>query len=82
MMKRMRNVYLWKGIAVMAFGLIMAGCSSSEGTNETPILTEEEAMENAEEQLGITIAPDKSWQMTKEVAANITPISDWTRNTR
>ena len=71
MIKRMRNVYLWKGIAVMAFGLIMAGCSSSEGTNETPILTEEEAMENAEEQLGITIAPDKSWQMTKEVAANI-----------
>ena len=71
MMKRMRNVYLWKGIAVMAFGLIMAGCSSSDGTNENTILTEEEAMENAEEQLGITIAPDKSWQMTKEVVANI-----------
>ena len=43
----MKNVYLWKGIAVMVFGLIMAGCSSSDGTNENTILTEEEAMENA-----------------------------------
>lgn len=68
--KKMRKPCLTKGMAAIAFGLTIASCSS-DITNENRILTEEEAFENAEAQLGITIDPNQTWLMTKDVNGTV-----------
>ncbi len=68
----MRKVYLAKCLATMALGIIMTGCSSDDVAEQTKTLTEEEALANAEEKLGVTIDPNQNWQMTKDVTANVT----------
>ena len=66
----MRNVYLTKGMALMALSLTVAACSNSIDDYTPP--THEEIVENAEKQLGITIDPNQDWKMTQEGSIAVT----------
>jgi len=64
-------VYLMKGMAVMAFGLVVASCNKMDLTNNQQIISDEEVKANAEAALGVTIDPNQTWVMTKTVKANL-----------
>ena len=63
-------MYLVKGMAVLAMGLAVAGCNKLDFSNQAQI-SEEEALENAEMQLGGTIDPNQDWKMTKDVQGTV-----------
>lgn len=76
----MKRTYLAQCLAVLALGLMAVSCSESDYAEQ--ILTEEQAFENAEKQLGITIDPNQTWLMTQQVTASITFNGDYdTENT-
>ena len=63
-------MYLMKGMAVLAMGLVVAGCNKLDFANQAQI-SDEEALENAEMQLGATIDPNQDWKMTKDVQGTV-----------
>ena len=66
----MKKMYLVKGMAVLALGLVVASCNKLDFSNQAQI-SEEEALQNAEMQLGVTIDPNQDWKMTKDVQATV-----------
>ncbi|MBR1411202.1 MAG: hypothetical protein IJ580_08910 [Prevotella sp.] len=72
----MKKTYLAQCLAVLTLGWTAAGCSS-DSDDANRILTEEEALENAEDKLGITIDPNQTWLMTQQVTAAITINEDY-----
>ena len=54
------------GVAALAIGLSLAGCSGDD------LFTQEDAIKNAEEVLGISIDADRNWNMATQVTANVT----------
>ena len=58
--------YLMSGVAALAIGLSFAGCSGDD------LFTQEDAIKNAEEVLGISIDADRNWNMATQVTANVT----------
>ena len=67
----MKKVYLMKGMAVMALGLVVASCNKMDLTNNQQTISDEEVKANAEAALGVTIDPNQTWVMTKTVKANL-----------
>lgn len=66
----MNMKYLMKGIAALALVAGFASCVKDvEGL--TPAQEDEQAKENAELQLGITIPEGQTWNMSTQVSANI-----------
>jgi len=57
--------YLMKGMAVLAFGLVVVSCSDSDS------YTAADARRHAEGVLGVTIDPAQNWKMTEEITANV-----------
>ena len=66
----MKKMYLVKGMAVLALGLVAVSCNKLDFSNQAQI-SEEEALQNAEMQLGVTIDPNQDWKMTKDVQATV-----------
>lgn len=71
----MKNKYLMRTFAATAFAIAMVGCSTDSELGT--ILSPEDAILNAEEKLGITIDPNKSWSMTTNVEASVTINKDY-----
>ncbi len=67
----MNKKYLMKGLAALA---IVAGISScvKDVDGLTPAQEAEQAKENAELQLGLTIPEGQTWEMSQQIAANVT----------
>lgn len=63
-------MYLMKGMAALAMGLVVVSCNKLDFSNQAQI-SEEEALQNAEMQLGVTIDPNQDWKMTKDVQATV-----------
>ena len=63
-------MYLMKGMAVLAMGLVVASCNKLDFANQAQV-SDEEALENAEMQLGAEIDPNQDWKMTKEVQGTV-----------
>ena len=63
-------MYLMKGMAVLAMGLVAASCNKLDFSGQ-PGVSNEETMANAELALGISIDPNRDWNMTQDVQANI-----------
>ena len=66
--------YLMSGVAALAIGLSLAGCSGDD------LFTQEDAIKNAEEVLGISIDADRNWNMATQVTANVAVIGDYAVN--
>lgn len=66
----MKKMYLLKGMVVLAMGLVVVSCNKLDFSNQAQI-SEEEALQNAEMQLGVTIDPNQDWKMTKDVQATV-----------
>ena len=66
----MKKMYLVKGMAVLALGLVAASCNKLDFSNQAQI-SEEEALQNAEMQLGVTIDPKQDWNMTQNVTTKV-----------
>ena len=71
----MKNKYLMKTFAATVFAIAMVGCSTDSELGN--ILSDEDALLNAEEKLGITIDPNKSWSMTTNIEASVTINKDY-----
>lgn len=63
-------MYLMRGMAALAMGLVVVSCNKLDFSNQAQI-SEEEALQNAEMQLGVTIDPNQDWKMTKDVQATV-----------
>ena len=63
-------MYLMRGMAALAMGLVVVSCNKMDFSGQPQVSTEE-AMANAEMQLGVTIDPNQDWNMTQNVQANI-----------
>ena len=61
-----------KGMAVMAFGLVVASCNKMDLTNNQQTISDEEVKANAEAALGVTIDPNQTWVMTKQGSVSVT----------
>lgn len=66
--------YLMSGVAALAIGLSLAGCSGDD------LFTQEDAIRNAKEVLGISIDADRNWNMATQVTANVAVIGDYAVN--
>lgn len=66
--------YLMSGVAALAIGLSFAGCSGDD------LFTQEDAIKNAEEVLGISIDADRNWNMATQVTANVAVTGDYAVN--
>ena len=66
----MKKMYLMKGMAVLALGLVAVSCNKLDFSNQAQI-SEEEALQNAEMQLGVTIDPKQDWNMTQNVTTKV-----------
>ncbi len=75
----MKKMYLMKGMAVMAFGLVVASCNKMD-SSEFQGLTEEQIKENAEKALGVKIDANQTWVMTQNVTANVDVDGDYDAN--
>ena len=64
-------MYLMKGMAVLAMGLVAASCNKMDFSGQ-PEISDEEVMENAEMALGFEINPNQDWNMTKQVSGSVT----------
>ena len=69
-------MYLMKGMAALAMGLVAASCNKMDFSGKAQI-SKEEALTNAELQLGATIDPNQDWKMTKEASASVTVNADY-----
>jgi hypothetical protein len=67
----MKKMYLMKGMAALAMGLVAASCNKMDFSGKAQI-SKEDAMANAELQLGATIDPNQDWKMTADATAKIT----------
>ncbi len=67
----MKKMYLMKGMAVLAMGLVAASCNKMDFSGQ-PEISDEEVMENAELALGFEINPNQDWNMTKQVSGSVT----------
>ena len=65
----MKNVYLLRGFAALAIGLIMASCGKEEFEQQP---TEAEAVTIAEEVFGFNIDPNQDWNMTQSGSIDVT----------
>ena len=63
-------MYLVKGMAVLALGLVVASCNRMEFAGQ-PQISDEEALTNAEMQLGVSIDPKQDWNMTQNVTTKV-----------
>ena len=63
-------MYLMKGMAVLAMGLVAASCNRMEFSGQ-PEISDEEALENAEMALGINIDSNQDWNMTQQATASV-----------
>lgn len=66
----MKKMYLMKGMAVMALGLVVASCNKMEFAGQ-PQISDEEALTNAELALGISIDSNQDWKMTQQSTASV-----------
>lgn len=65
----MKKMYLMNGLAVAALALATTSCHKDLGGFS---YSEEDALANAELQLGVQIDPNQDWKMTQTVSAAIT----------
>ena len=65
-----------KTIVAMAIAVVAAGCSRDFDVPSSR-LSDDEAMENAEDQLGVTIDPNQTWSMTSTIKAEVTVNRDF-----
>lgn len=72
----MKKKYLMKTIVAMAIAVVAAGCSRDFDVPSSR-LSDDEAMENAEDQLGVTIDPNQTWSMTSTIKAEVTVNRDF-----
>ena len=70
----MRNKYLMNGAAAMAMALTVAGCAHDSGLYQP---TKEQIIENANQQLGLTLDLSADWNMTSTTKASITVNKDY-----
>ena len=63
-------MYLMKGMAVLAMGLVAASCNKLDFSGQ-PEVSDEEALANAEMALGINIDPSQDWNMTQQATASV-----------
>ena len=66
----MKKMYLMKGMAVLALGLVVASCNKMEFAGQ-PQISDEEALTNAELKLGVSIDPKQDWNMTQNVTTKV-----------
>ena len=66
-----RKKFLVKGMAALAVGLTLAGCSGED------LFTQADAVKNAKEVLGISIDENRDWNMTAQVSATIAVQGDY-----
>lgn len=69
----MKNMYLLRGFAALAMGMILASCSSDDFEQQP---TEAEAVTLAEEKLGFTFDPNQDWSMTQSSSIDVTVNAD------
>lgn len=65
----MKKMYLMNGLAVAALALATTSCHKDLGGFS---YSEEDALANAELQLGVQIDPNQTWRMTQSVDASVT----------
>ena len=65
-LKTMKKKYLMSGLAVLALGLTIAGCSKESGLGESDYVG------NAEKVFGVQIDPNHDWNMTTALELNVT----------
>ena len=65
----MKNMYLLRGFAALAIGMILASCSTDDFEQQP---TEAEAVTLAEEKLGFTFDPNQDWSMTQSGSIDVT----------
>jgi hypothetical protein len=66
----MKKMYLMKGMALLAMGLVAASCNRMEFAGQ-PQISDEEALTNAELKLGVSIDPKQDWNMTQNVTTKV-----------
>lgn len=67
----MKRMYLMKVMAAVAMGLVVTSCNKNDFGGR-PEISKEDAMANAEMQLGVEIDPNQDWKMTAAATANVT----------
>lgn len=67
-------MYLMNGLAVAALALATTSCHKDLGGFS---YSEEDALANAELQLGVQIDPNQDWKMTAEATANVSVFKDY-----
>ena len=66
--------YLMSGVAALAMGLSFTGCSGDD------LFTQEDAIRNAQEVLGVSIDANRNWNMATQVTANVAVTGDYAVN--
>ena len=66
----MKRMYLMKGMAALAMGLVTVSCNKVDFGGQSQV-SKEDALANAELQLGASIDPNQDWNMVKEVEAYV-----------
>ncbi len=64
-------MYLMKGMAALALCAVAVSCNRLEFSGQ-PEVSKEDAIANAELQLGASIDPNQDWKMTADATANVT----------
>ena len=67
----MKRMYLMKGMAALALCAVAVSCNRLEFSGQ-PEVSKEDAIANAELQLGAAIDPNQDWNMTADATANVT----------
>lgn len=66
----MKRMYLMKGMAALALCAVAVSCNRLEFSGQ-PEVSKEDAIANAELQLGASIDPNQDWNMAAEATANV-----------
>ena len=66
--------YLMSGVAALAISLSFTGCSGDD------LFTQEDAIRNAQEVLGVSIDANRNWNMATQVTANVAVTGDYAVN--
>ena len=67
----MKRMYLMKGMVALALCAVAVSCNRLEFSGQ-PEVSKEDAIANAELQLGASIDPNQDWKMTADATANVT----------
>ena len=67
----MKRMYLMKGMAALALCAVAVSCNRLEFSGQLEV-SKEDAIANAELQLGASIDPNQDWKMTADATANVT----------